>query len=56
MGRLRGALPLSKISFPLSFLRRWILKESQRAAKPLFDNSLPLPLDKGKGDKGGWGQ
>jgi len=29
--------------------------ESQREAKPLLYNSLPLPLDKGKGDKGGWG-
>jgi len=27
----------------------------QRETKPLFHNSLPLPLIKGKGDKGGWG-
>ncbi len=30
-------------------------KESQREAKPLLYIHFPLPLIKGKGDKGGWG-
>jgi hypothetical protein len=51
----RGASPTSINTFPSSYLRRWILKESQREAKPLLYNSLPLPLDKGKGDKEGMG-
>jgi len=31
--------------------RNW----SFRGALPLLYNLFPLPLDKGKGDKGGWG-
>jgi len=29
--------------------------ESQREAEPLLYKLVPLPLIKGKGDKGGWG-
>jgi len=32
-----------------------ILKERLREAEPFFSNPFPLPLIKGKGDKGGWG-
>jgi len=30
-------------------------KVAKRGAKPLLIKLFPLPLEKGKGDKGGWG-
>jgi hypothetical protein len=50
-GKVEGAKPLQKQSFPLSFEGK-ILKESQREAKPLLYKLIPLPLNKGKGKKG----
>jgi len=46
----RGEVP-PKVNFPL--FSEGGLKESQREVKPLLYNLLPLPLIKGKGDKGG---
>ena len=45
---------LFKIHLP-SLKKEKMQKVSQREAKPLLHNSFPLPLNKGKGDKGGWG-
>jgi len=39
---------------PLSFSRRWG-KSYREGAKPPLLSTLPLPLQKGKGDTGGWG-
>jgi len=51
----RGASPLSvKSPLPLEILRE-SSKEGSREAKPLLDNTVPHPPNKGKGDKGGWG-
>jgi hypothetical protein len=50
-GKVEGAKPLQKQSFPLSFEGK-ILKESQREAKPLLYKLIPLPLVKGMGKKG----
>jgi len=45
---LKGEAKRSEASQPAT-------RRSLRGAKPLFRNPLPLPLNKGKGDTGGWG-
>jgi hypothetical protein len=45
-----------EVKLPSSLLYEQIYKAgSLRGALPLSKNSFPLPLVKGKGDKGGWG-
>ena len=46
----RGAKPLSKISFPLSFYSEVVGKESQREAKPLLRKDYPPLLSSRKGE------
>jgi hypothetical protein len=51
-GKVEGAKPLQKQSFPPPSFEGKILKESQREAKPLLYKLIPLPLVKGMGKKG----
>jgi len=48
----RGGVAPSLKSLPPLLLRREILKESPREAKPLLCNFSPFPLSRGRGIKG----
>ena len=52
-GCLRGALAPLLLFPPLLLEERPNIPGSFRGAKPLFKKYFPLPLIKGKGDKGG---
>ena len=52
MKGFKGHKPLKETTSPSPYSGA-IIKGSFRGAKPLFLINLPLPLIKGKGDKGG---
>jgi len=49
---MKGRSPFKKTTFPSPYSGA-IIKGSFRGASPLFLINFPLPLIKGKGDKGG---